>query len=138
TLVAWFADGERTHSQNSAIAIHWARQTAAQASGLAFSARERGEDDPIGVAAEALSQGVEPRVIHVAKVRSGFAVTTPEYFRLQDGVFEYTKILTPEDGGGIRVKLEMPFAGFFGARNVVEHDFTLAGFFLCLFLPCWV
>lgn len=139
TAIVFFIDSERLLAQNGASALSLARQTAYQAGGLVYGARARGERDPVGAAAEALSQGVEPRMIFVSKVRSGSRVDTQEYSRLDAGLslLEYTKILTPEDGTGVRVKVVVPYAGFLGARSPFEQDLTLLGFFGLFFALCW-
>ncbi len=113
--------------------LKWARQIAAQAEGMAFSARARGDADPIGQAVAALSQGGEPRAMRVWKV-TGLSSSERESFSLHqgEGVFEYVKLLTLENGTGVRVRIQVERRGIFGLPAGGASDlatFILFGLF---------
>ena len=99
------------------------RQIAAQGEGLFFYARQKSESDPIGWIINYLSQGTEPRIMHVVRVRTSPG-QLPEIFDFQADkrLFEYTRILIPEQGEGIKIQLEAPYIGFLGAKTLLLND----------------
>jgi hypothetical protein len=129
TTAAYLVDIQRQHVHDTAAGLKWARQVASQAEGMLFTARSRGEQDPLGWVIDYLSQGAEPRAIRVSKVEelSG----QPETYSLDRStqILDYVRILSPENGTGIRVKLQMPYTGFLGARTAVWNDFAAVAFF---------
>jgi hypothetical protein len=122
-LAAWRAG---VSSSDEASALRWARQVAAQAEGLAFAGRTRGEDDPVGQAVSALSQGVEPRAVRVWKA-TGLASQDRETYQFHEaeGVFEYVRLITPEKGLGVRVRVQMDRRGVFGLPVGAASDFAV-------------
>lgn len=131
-LAVWRA---AVSSSDETGALRWARQVAAQAEGLAFAGRARGDSDPVGHAVSALSQGVEPRAVRVWKV-SGIASHDRESFRFHadDGIFEYVRLLSPETGVGVRVRVQLERRGVFGLSAGVASDAAI----FVLFALLWV
>ena len=110
------------------------RQIAAQSEGLFFYARQKSENDPIGWTINYLSQGTEPRVMHLLRVHTSPG-QLPEIFEFQSEkhLFEYTRILIPENGDGIKIQLEAPYIGFLGTKTRFVNDLLALlcfGFFL--------
>jgi len=133
TACAYFIDIHYSRRGDEAEYLSIARQMASQAEGMAYAARLNQELDPIGWAVRLMSQGDERRLIRIAKIhampeqgmeKSGFAA---------GNVFEYTKILAPEDGSGVKVKIVTRQSGFLGARSAFSADALLALVFLISF-----
>jgi hypothetical protein len=135
TAVTAALDLQRSGVQQTQAGLAWARQVASQAEGMSLRARENGERDPIDWAVNYLSQGVEPRLVRIspAHVLDSSAQNTESYqLSRERGIFDYTRIFSPEDGTGVHIQLTMGYLGFFGARSALANDFLVALFFgLC-------
>jgi hypothetical protein len=134
-------DSSRQRSNETTLALRWARQMATQAETLSLSASERGEIDPLAWAARILSQGTDSRIIFAQKFRTPDDVSqqSSEHYEFDSdaGVLDYTKVLFPEDSSGIRIKLYVTRTSIFGAKTLLAQDLTIAalfGLFLSLFL----
>ncbi len=129
-------DRTRAASAQKEYGLTVARQIASQADGIAFAARAEGREDAIGEAIRALAQGTDPRMIQIARIQGepGAAVTQKDRFDPASGTTEYLKVLTPEDGAGVKVTVLQSPRGFLGARSQLEHDLTSGALFTILFL----
>lgn len=126
-------DAKRTHERE--FALRWARQIASQVEGLAYNARLRGEADPLGTAAAQISLGNESRIVKVTKIQSALSTSQTESHNWDSfqNVFEYRKIVTPEDGKGLRVQIQQPYTGFVGTRTHLTNDLITVIVFLAIF-----
>ena len=123
------------HRSESGLAL--ARQISSQADLLSLQARERGGTaDPLGWAVSALSQGAEPRVAKVYKLEAGTATASTESYRYErdTGIFDYSKILAPERGQGVRIQLQVGYLGFLGSHSQVGSDLLAVGVFGLIYL----
>jgi hypothetical protein len=112
----------------------WARQVASQAGGMAFVAKEHGERDPLGWSVAHLGQGEEPRIMRISSFQAE-AGSAAEQYRLDvaNGLFDYSKILMPEDGSGVRIKISVGYRGFLGSKSRLANDALSLGCFVALF-----
>jgi hypothetical protein len=135
TGLIYLYDSQRSARHQTDELLRWARQIAAQAEGLALNAREHEESDPIGWAVGYLTQGAEPRVMKVTKYASIQLAQPRESFQFdrKARVFDFVKILTPEDGTGVRIQLFPEVLGFLGAKSRVSNDLAIAAVFLACF-----
>jgi hypothetical protein len=119
-----------------ATGLAWARQVTSQLDTLALQAREKGQSDPLGWAVSLLTQGPEPRVMRLFKLESGASMQSEENFAFDrtTGVFDYSKILQPEKGRGVRIQVQLGYMGFLGARSRASSDILLLGFFSLVYL----
>jgi hypothetical protein len=128
-------DSTRQVSNQTTLALRWARQIATQGESLTLTATEKGEVDPLTWTARLLSQGTDSRILFVSKFHDErFEQMSPdevEHYSLdsQSGVFDYTKILYPQDGMGLRVQLYTARLGIFGAKTRLGQDFSVAVIF---------
>jgi hypothetical protein len=131
----WKFDRARTEVAQRDYGLHVARQIASQADGLAFAARARATEDPVGEALRTLSQGTDPRAITLSRIRAtpGASTQHEERFDPSTGLTEYLKVLTPEDGVGVKVSFQQEVRGFLGARSQLESDLTSATLFFLVF-----
>jgi hypothetical protein len=120
--------------------LAWARQVTTQIDALALHAREKQVVDPLGFAVGMFTQGQEPRVLKVFKIEGtpGMSATETHAFDRVSGIFDYSKILQPEAGRGVRVQIQSPYLGFLGARTRVLNDSLLAAFFLITLLTTYL
>jgi hypothetical protein len=134
-------DSSRQRSNETTLALRWARQMATQAETLSLSASERGEIDPLAWAARILSQGTDSRIIFAQKFRTPDDVSqqSSEHFEFDSdaGVLDYTKVLFPEDSTGIRIKLYVARTSIFGAKTLLAQDLTIAALF-AVFLSLFI
>ena len=135
TAAVFHIDRERVRFHETVEALQWAKQIAAETDGMAFAARAKGETDPIGWATGLLAQGVEPRIMQVTKIHLDYTPETPEIFetKLEEQVFEFSKVLTPEDGMGVKIKIRLDYPGFLGTHTRLESDIRLAALFTMSF-----
>jgi hypothetical protein len=128
-------DSTRQVSNQTTLALRWARQIATQGETLTLTANEKGEADPLTWTARLLSQGTDSRILFVSKFHDDrfeqMSRDEVEHYSLdsQSGVFDYTKILYPQDGMGLRVQLYTARIGIFGAKTRLGQDFTVAVIF---------
>ena len=128
-------DSTRQVSNQTTLALRWARQIATQGESLTLTAGEKGEADPLTWTARLLSQGTDSRILFVSKFHDErfeqMSRDEVEHYSLdsQSGVFDYTKILYPQDGMGLRVQLYTARVGIFGAKTRLGQDFTVAVIF---------
>jgi hypothetical protein len=116
--------------------LRLARQIATQAEGMVFKAREEGQRDPVNWAVSYLSQGVEPRLVRVSRVQVSDSSAQPtETFSLngEAGLFDYVRILTPENGAGVHIQIIQNYMGFLGAQTALASDFLVFAYFFLLF-----
>jgi hypothetical protein len=134
-------DSARQRSNETTLALRWARQMATQAETLSLSASERGEIDPLSWAARILSQGTDSRIIFAQKFRTPDDVSqqSSEHYEFDSdaGVLDYTKVLFPEDSTGIRIKLYVARTSIFGAKTLLTQDLTIAALF-AVFLSLFI
>lgn len=127
-------DQQRADYSRTYTGLQWARQIAAQAQSLVLAARQSEQKDPLGWAVGFLGQGHESRLVRVSRVNSlNLSNPEPYQYSRSKGVFEYAKVLTIEDGSGIRISLNMGYQGFLGTPTKLENDLYLA----VMFLFCW-
>ncbi len=126
-----WSDRAETKSQTER-GLQLARQVAMQIDALALHAREKQIQDPLGWAVTFLTQGAEPRVLKVFKFEGspGMETVETQAFDRATGVFDYSKLLQPETGRGVRIQVQAPYSGFLGARTRANNDLLLAIFFL--------
>ncbi len=133
TVGVYLVDAKRLSMRDSSFGLRWARQVADQAEGLALAAKNRAERDPVGRAAEALTQSAGSRVMQVTRAGSAPGAATERYeYRAGIGVFEYTRVLFPETGTGIRVSLNLGKPRFLGMSSRVAADLWLGVVFLTM------
>ena len=136
TLGAVALDAQRSGVHQATAGLNWARQIASQVEGLSFKARDTGEADPLGFAVNYLAQGVEPRLIHITRLTNSDASAQNTETYLLDravGTFDYSRILTPETGAGVRIQLVLGYNGFLGAKSPLASDGLAAAFFAFCF-----
>jgi hypothetical protein len=131
-------DSQRSEVHQTMAGLRWARQVATQAEGMVFKAREDGHRDAIGWVVGYLSQGVEPRLVHVTRAQANDSDSDSQssetYSRDRGaGLFEYTRILTPENGAGIHVQIVQGYTGFLGAQSALASDFLTLVLFSLVF-----
>ena len=135
-------DSKRQQANQTALSLRWARQMVTQSESLALSADARGERDPLAWAARLLSQGTDSRIVFASATQVPLPVAELESHILdpQTGIFDYTKIFDPNAGTGIRIRLYTTRTGIFGAKTVLQHDFTVTVLFLLIYglLFFWV
>jgi predicted RND superfamily exporter protein len=107
--------------------LSWAKQIAAQAEGMFLAARQNGDKDPVGWAVGYLAQGVEPRAVRVTKLQVEPASSASERFELdlKNHIFDYSKLLIPETGTGVRIQIQVGYFGFLGARHRIASDLSV-------------
>lgn len=133
TSICWL-DTYRAAKRDSFVALGLARQMASQASGLAFSFKSKGEKDPFGKAIDLVNQGQNPRTVKVFPLRKLATQESETYsFQPQTGVLEYAKTLSPMEGKGIRVLVEMGERKFLGATTSFQNDSGITITFLTIF-----
>ncbi|HUP55804.1 MAG TPA: hypothetical protein VM598_00015 [Bdellovibrionota bacterium] len=120
--------------------LAWARQVTTQIDALALHAREKQIADPLGFATGMFTQGQEPRVLKVFKLEGtpGMNALETHSFDRGSGIFDYTKVLQPEAGRGVRIQIQAPFQGFLGARKRLTSDLFLAAFFSIVLLTTYL
>jgi hypothetical protein len=135
TVGSVLLDGQRSEVHQSMSGLQWARQVVSQVESMSLKGRENGEKDPITWAVGYLAQGVEPRLVHVNKIQLADNSPTTESYTLDrsSGLFDYTKILSPEDGAGIHVQLNLGYTGFLGAKSILASDLLALGLLLFSF-----
>jgi flagellar biosynthesis chaperone FliJ len=134
--ICWL-DTYRAAKRDSYVALGLARQMATQASGLAFSYKTKGEKDPFGKAIDLVNQGQDPRTVKVFPLRKLATQESESFsFQPQTGIFEYAKTLSPMEGKGIRVLVEMGERRFLGATTSFQNDSGILITFLVLFSVC--
>jgi hypothetical protein len=132
-------DSTRQVSNQTAFALRWARQIATQGETLTLTASEKGEVDPLNWAARLLTQGTDSRILFVSKFHDEkfeqISRDEVEHYSLdsKSGVFDYTKILYPQDGMGLKIQLFTARVGIFGAKTRLGQDFTMGVIFLVAF-----
>lgn len=122
---------DRYHTAHQTQAgLNWARQVAGQADVLSLNAREAAGEEPLGWAVSVLAQGVDPRPVRIFKIDAGSATAQTETYQLDrnTGAFDYSKILMPEKGRGVRILLQLGYVGFLGARSRIVSDLLTLGF----------
>ena len=134
TAGVYFWDQSRNSTYQINEALQWARQIAVQAEGLAIEGRSVGQPDPAAWAIGFLSQAVEPRTMRISKFKRPLG-TQIEFYRTENGIFDYGKVAQPENGEGFRVRIPLAFRGFLGARSKAESDLALLLLFLCFLTP---
>ena len=133
TTGIYLVDAEQWNLYQSRSALNWARQISAQAEGMAFSARQKGEADPIGWAVNFLTQGNEPRIMKVKKVILADDEADENSQISSPKTFTYTKLFTAEDKTGIRVEIALDYVGFLGAKTRIANDLLVLAVFLFSF-----
>lgn len=114
---------------------HLARQVSSQVENLALVARQRGERDPYVWAAERLAQAPEPRVMRVSASRGEPGALSEALESTADPlVLAYTRVLSAQDGMGVKVLLARSYVGFLGATTRAGSDLGVA---LCFLLIFW-
>lgn len=136
TAICWL-DTYRAAKRDSSVALGLARQVASQASGLAFSFKAKGEKDPFTKAFELVNQGQDPRAIKVFPLRKLAAQESETYsYQPQTGSLEYAKTISPVEGKGIRILVEMGERRFMGAATSFQNDSGITITFIILFTVC--
>ena len=137
TLIVYAWDRQSAQSRSVEKALGWARQAAVQAEALALVGREKAENDPVRWAANLLTQGPEGKSFRFQKVL-GLSSAQPEVYAYQAdlGVFEYSKLIGPEDGSGVKVTLPVEKSLSFGESSQVASDLLFLAVFLCCFMFC--
>lgn len=137
TAGSYLIDGQRAEVLESRTALRWARQITSQIESVSLTARTRGEEDPLGWAVDYLTQGVEPRMVRIARLSSEFVdgIKDGESWRLDRvaGTFGYTRVLDPTTATAIRVDLDLGYSGFAGSKLRLTNDLALAGLFATIF-----
>jgi hypothetical protein len=132
-------DSARQVTNQTALGLRWARQIATQGETLTLTASEKGEADPLTWAARLLTQGTDSRILFVSKFHDEkfeqISRDEVEHYNLDSnsGVFDYTKILYPQDSMGLHVQLFTARLGTFGAKTRLGQDFTIGVIFLVTF-----
>jgi hypothetical protein len=132
-------DSLRQKRNQTHFALRWARQMTAQAESLSLTAAEKGEVDPLAWAARLLTQGTDSRILFVSKLHTDdfdpSSSAPVEVYELDPstGIFDYSKIIYPQDGMGIKIRLYTARAGFFGARTLLGQDLTFLALFTFIF-----
>lgn len=140
TAGSYYFDRERSLSFENEASLRWARQVTTQLESMSLTAREKGEEDPLGFAVDFLTQGIDPRLLRVTKLPPESPQSlNPETYSLDraSGIFDYSKVLTPEDRAGVRIQFDAGAAGFIpgflGTRSPFAQDALLATLFSMVF-----
>lgn len=135
TVTVFYLDQGRFRASRSKEARRIAKQIVSEASGLAVNAKIHGEKDPLGWAANILSQGEEPRVLEVSKIKIDGNTEIDEITvaNWKNSIYEYSKITQPENAEGVKVKIKLSYPGFLGTSSSLANDSSVALFFLCFF-----
>ncbi|MBU6374855.1 MAG: hypothetical protein KGQ59_02560 [Bdellovibrionales bacterium] len=130
TLFARLVDDSRTAARQTDYSVALARQIVTQAEGLALAAQQKKIPDPLGWTTFQLSQGVEPRHIHVSRLRGEILDSTSTN---PDGSVEVIKsiqVTDSEQSGGVRVHITSPETMAAGSKNNLSKDLYWAAVFL--------
>lgn len=132
--VTWW-DIHRMVDQEQDRALRLARQITTQAESMTLKAREQGEKDPLGWAVSYLTQGVEPRATKVVRWQFDPKQLPSDVHKLdrEHGIFEYSKMVLPESGAGIRVFVNVGYVGFAGTTSRLASDLAIFTLFLMTF-----
>jgi hypothetical protein len=80
-----------------------------------------------GSAVAPVAACIEPRVLRLWKVQESVGQALEVYhLEKSESSFEYLKVISPEDGTGIRVRVQQDWTGFLGARTAFGQDLTVA------------
>lgn len=135
---SWSAGYYQRHE--TAVGLNWAHQISTQIDLLSLQAGERGAGgrDGLSWAVSVYSQGEEPRISRVYKIETGAGTQSAQAesyrFDPETGVFDYSKILSPESGKGIRLQLQLGYTGFLGSRSKTVNDALTMGLFSLVYL----
>lgn len=132
TVLLYVADSWRQGSSDHDWASRLAHQVLSQAEAFLLTARSESVDGkvpPLDPVIRNLTQGVDPRVVKVQKVRGTYTSLPSIVSGGSDGLYELTKILSQE-GEGIRVTIQIPKTGFLGTRNLFFRDLAVLFFFV--------
>jgi len=132
----WFSfDTNRTESHQVESLLHWSRQITQQTESLSLYAREKNEQDPISWAVKYLMVGDETRPLWIKPYYESQGNTHTENFTFNSskGDFYYSKILNPETGQGIQLKIHSEPIGFLGTNSIWTNDAVLLITFLLIY-----
>ncbi len=119
----YWLDSQRAIERDSQVALQLARQVATQATGLAFEFKTQGKKDAFTKAVELVNQGQDPRAVKIFPLRKLASQESEIYsYQSRTGTFEYMKTLSPEEGKGIRILVEMGARKFMGAVSSFQND----------------
>ncbi len=131
----WFAHDTR-HAENRRVEslLHWSRQVTQQVEALRLYAREKNEPDPITWAIKYLMVGDDTRPLWIKPFyeNQGSAFLENFSFDARKGDFYYSKVLNPESGQGIQLKINSEPIGFLGSRTIWVSDALVLTIFLLI------
>ena len=121
-------DQERTAFYQKKEYLKWARQLTVEASSWVRHAKNTVERDPYAFAAEMLSKTDVSRSfkIYPAQLSLGRGEVERAELDLDQGIFDYLRILEPETGRGFRVKIDLGYLGFLGTHSKIGSHFMIA------------
>jgi methyl-accepting chemotaxis protein len=137
TIVFFYLfDSVRTYERQLDAALSQARQVVAQAESLILYAHAREEKASVDWAAHILSIGGDTRPVKVSSfVNSVLGKAEEQYqFDIENHIFYYSKIISPENGEGLQVQIQLDYIGFLGARSLIESDILSVLCFALMFL----
>jgi hypothetical protein len=143
TAFVYFFDSHQRAKDLEQSALTLTRQIESQAESLISFAKEKQEPDPIAWALHFLAIGPENRMIYLGNLGPNHSQKEIEKFRFNRkiGSFNYSKIIFPETGEGIKIQIQLGYFGFLGTRTPWLNDllvllfFGLCAHFLIQFLP---
>ncbi len=122
----YFLDRKFALQRDQAAAERWSRQVIDQVSSLSLHGRLENLEDSLSWASRLLSQGTDPRLLSVKKIK--LSASNSEELKFEEpGRFTYSQVLSPETGEGVEIQILRPYRGFLGASNRLKSD-LLFGF----------
>ena len=129
TALVYGADSLRQGSSDHDWASRLAHQVLSQAEAFLLAERSEGRAASLDPVVRNLTQGLDPRVIHVSKIRGPYtALPSVVSETRSEGLYELSKILST-DGMGVKIQVQIPPTGFLGTRSLFFRDLSVLFFF---------
>jgi hypothetical protein len=133
----YFVDIAATESRQRDLALRYMRQVATQIESLAVKAQEERRRDPVGYAISYFSQGAEPRVLTIEKIRLENEPSLPP-IASRDGWFELSRVIRADEGQGVKMRLALGEIGFLGSYSRLSNDAYVVLAFSLFFALAWL
>lgn len=141
TAVTYRADHHARSKRTTATWLALSRHLSDQAQAFTLVAKEHAEEQPVRWVVDRMSQTTDGHAFAALRITDfQKAVGSPnEYFNLDktESLFEYEKILTPENGSGIRLEWDLTQEGFLGMTSRLWQDLALGLVFAAYAVLVW-
>ncbi len=129
TALVYGADSLRQGSSDHDWAFRLAHQVLSQAEAFLLAERSEGRAASLDSVVRNLTQGLDPRVIHVMKIRGPYTSLPSVVSEDQsEGLYVLSKVLST-DGEGVKIQVQIPATGFLGTRSLFFRDLSVLLFF---------